>query len=152
MKQNFSELITNLAYGANAPLDAALAPVEKFEDIKEIPSRFRYQGMEVSSLKLSNGTLCRIDYSLNGGTSDYFWRIKSISPLPKFSDISQLPSEYQLYTKGLEITVIDDETNSHKITKYWVTSATSNGVSWGRIENHNSDGGAKIEISGNDLI
>lgn len=151
MENKNVEILTSFSFAGGCPVDAATAPINQYTELFKIGERYRYEGMQVVGKQLTNRTPCHIIYTLRNNIDDNSWKITHVDPLLNYSKLQVLPDLWTLYTVGLEVTIIADETNFGKTTKYWVTSATSNGVTWGRLENHNSEGGINVSLSGNDL-
>lgn len=142
MEHNFNRLATPIAVGGNHPLDAALSPVESYDQLTAISEEFRYEGMTVTVKDDNIGSMEYFFYS-------EAWKIKKLPVLRTFADMSLLPTDYRQYLIGTEVVIRKDENNDNKPTKYWVSAITRTGVTWERRDISSDEN--IIAISGNDM-
>lgn len=144
MNTNFIGLPKQNAYLDNGPVDAALMPVEHVEDLNNIESRYRYEGMTVTVLKTADEQSIPIEYFVYNGA----WKIKRIALLKTYATLKgSLPSDYRYYLVGLKAVVRKDETNDNKMTEYVVSSIDikNKTVTWERCDS------AAITVEGADM-
>lgn len=142
MEQNFNKLTTPIAVSGNHPLDAALAPVESYDQLTAISEEYRYEGMTIT---IQNDNIGPIEYFLYNEA----WKIKKLPVLRTFDEMSLLPTDYQQYLVGTEVVIRKDENNDNKLSKYWVSAISRTGVTWERRD-ISSDKNT-ITITGNDM-
>lgn len=148
MEQNFKGISLPIAV-KNSPVDAALAPLETYNDIGSIGEDYRYDGLTVTVKKTDDGKKLPIEYFLYQGTSNNYWKIKKLPPLNTYADMASLPQSYKLYLIGTEVVIKKDENNGNKPSKYWVTAVSTAGVTWERCNMAVDSNG--VTISGNDM-
>ena len=144
MNTNFIGLSKQNAYIEHGPVDAALMPVEHVEDLNNIESRYRYEGMTVTVLKTADEQSIPIEYFVYNGA----WKIKRIALLKTYATLKgSLPSDYRYYLVGLKAVVRKDETNGNKMTEYQVTNIDirNKTVTWERCNS------AAITVEGADM-
>lgn len=149
MNTNFIGLPKQNAYLDNGPVDAALMPVEHVEDLNNIESRYRYEGMTVTVLKTADEQSIPIEYFVYNGA----WKIKRIALLKTYATLKgSLPSDYRYYLVGLKAVVRKDETNGNKMTEYQVTNIDirNKTVTWERCDNIPSTA-STITVEGTDM-
>lgn len=141
---------------AGGSLDKALEPVSSYTDLASVPSKSRYVGMEKVVLNTKDGVNYPMVFYLKNGVRNTNWMIKQIFPLENFNVLDTLTETlleipYNRFSIGLEVTVVADETNDGKPTKYWITAidTASNKLTWERCNSAVSDSG--VTISGNDM-
>lgn len=143
---------------AGKSTDAALQPSIKYEGLNENASS-RYIGMEKIVLNQDGATSYPMKFYLKGGTVMRHWQIKEIFPVPTHEALDNLAAftvglglPIAKFTKGLEVTVVADEKNENKPTKYWIAAvdATANTVTWERC-NGNSSAAPSITVEGADM-
>ncbi len=143
---NKNTTITGQYYSTSrGPLDAKLTPAETFEelsDVNRIPISNRYVGLTVTVLKPTP-----VEYWLVGGRTNNSWRIKAGNIIDTKANL--LAISPSVCTVGLEMVVQNDETNDNKLTKYWVTSVSDDGVVW--EQKRYGEGGSDVTISGEDI-
>ena len=144
MNTNSIALSKQNAYIEHGPVDAALMPVEHVEDLNNIESRYRYEGMTVTVLKTADEQSIPIEYFVYNGA----WKIKRIALLKTYATLKgSLPSDYRYYLVGLKAVVRKDETNGNKMTEYQVTNIDirNKTVTWERCNS------AAITVEGADM-
>lgn len=147
---------------AGKSIDAALQPCATFSILKKDALEYAasyYEGMEKILLNSGSTAVYPMKLYLKGGNKFKNWQIKEIFPVPTHEALDNLAAftvELGLpiakFTKGLEVTVVADEKNENKPTKYWIAAvdATSNTVTWERC-NGNSSAAPSITVEGADM-
>ena len=136
-----TELIEQLKI-SGAYVDNLLGPYADLSALADIASSDRFIGLTVTVL-----APVQMDVWL---TSRYNsgWRIKAIRPLATFADLTTatetiMASIPRMIEVGTEATVIADETNGGKPTKYWATAVdtTAKTVTWEKM-------GGNVDLTG----
>ena len=130
-------------------VDTILGPYDDLTSLKSINSDFRFEGLTVV-IK----SPVQMECWLVGGTANSYWRIKSLFPLNTYADLVAATEEIQasfvkMVNVGTEATVLEDETNDGKLTKYWATAVDTKAktVTWERMT-----GGAEGDYVPTDCI
>lgn len=140
-------------------VDAALEPVDNYGGLKNVTTSARYIGMEKIVLNQDGATSYPMKFYLKGGTAMKHWQIKEIFPVPTHEALDNLAAftvrlglPIAKFTKGLEVTVVADEKNENKPTKYWIVAvdATANTITWERC-NDSSSAAPSITVEGTDM-
>lgn len=133
-------------------IDAALEPVENYSGLTSIAIKSRYVGMEKVVLNKENGQTYPMKFFLSGSTRNTGWKIKQIFPLKDYATLKNIltlvPSiSAKSYMVGLEATVIADETNDNRPTKYWITAidTDSNTLTWERCNGSGVSNGVTVD-------
>lgn len=141
--------IDSSVYAAYAgPLDAKLATLSSFAELRSIPNTDRYVGMTVAVVGANSAAPCT-EYWLVGGTKNPNWKVKAGNVVPTIEDLNAISSAACIV--GLEMIVQSDSTNEGKVTKYWVTAidTVNKTVTWDRKQY--GGGGAAVTVEGEDI-
>lgn len=142
---------------AGKSIDAALQPCATFSIFKNDALEYAasyYEGMEKILLNSGSTAVYPMKLYLKGGNKFKNWQIKEIFPVPTHEALDNLATftvglglPIAKFTKGLEVTVVADEKNEGKPTKYRITAVdtTANTVTWERCDS------AAITVEGADM-
>lgn len=127
--------IEKLIYSNEGYLDQKMGPYSTLTDLKNI--KYRFVGMTVNVL-----TPVQMEVWLVNGKLNSNWRIKQFSSIPTHAKLIEFTNTIfssfkKMITVGTEATVIADETNDGKVTKYWVISNDGNAIVWEKMNNGN---------------
>mgnify|MGYP003302784218 CR=1 FL=1 len=139
-------------------VDNILGPYEDLNALKGLSSSQRFEGLTVMVK-----SPIPMEVWLVGGKNNSNWRIKSLIPVDTYADLEAATQTIvgvinKMLNIGTEATVIADETNEGKLTKYWVTNidTTAKTVTWEKM--NNGGGGQDLNdylkkdiISGEDM-
>lgn len=128
--------------------DVSMGPVESVEALTGLTNLF--QGLTVTVL-----APVPMELWLRDGKTRAYWRIKRFKPFTTFEDLqtktAPIVAQMQgLFEKGVEATVLADETNDGKYTKYYVDSKEKVDGVWTLTWKKVSSEGA-ITVDGDDL-
>ena len=135
-------------------VDAALEPVDNYSGLTGVTTTARYIGMEKIVLNNGSNRAYPMRFFLSGSTRNAGWKIKEIFPVPTHEALDNLVTftvglglPITKFTKGLEVTVVADEKNESKPTKYRITTVdtTAKTVTWERCDS------ATITVEGTDM-
>lgn len=142
---------------AGKSIDGALQPCATFSILKDGAIEYAasyYEGMEKILLNSGSTAVYPMKIYLKGGNKFKNWQIKEIFPVPTHEALDNLATftvglglPIAKFTKGLEVTVVADEKNEGKPTKYRITAVGTapNTVTWERCDS------ATITVEGADL-
>lgn len=138
-------LIPQQYYVKNAPVDSTQGPYADLTALGNITNL--YQGLTVVVL-----SPVPMECWLPSGKRKNNWRVKQFTSIPTYADLETFSSTIfgsmnYLIDKGTEATVLADETNEGKVTKYIVANKTSEGIVWEKL----GGGEAFVPVSGDDL-
>lgn len=128
--------------------DNSMGPVASVEALTGLTNLF--QGLTVTVL-----APVPMELWLRDGKTRAYWRIKRFKPFATFEDLqaktSAIVAQMQgLFEKGVEATVLADETNNGEFTKYYLDSKTRvEGVwtlTWKKVSAN-----AGVTVDGDDL-
>lgn len=140
-------------------VDAALEPVDNYSGLTGVTATARYIGMEKIVLNNGNNQTYPMRFFLSGSTRNAGWKIKEIFPVPTHEALDNLATftvglglPIAKFTKGLEVTVVADEKNEGKPTKYRIIAVdtTANAITWERCDNGSSTA-PSITVEGTDM-
>jgi len=100
--------------------DISMDPVESVEALTGLTNLF--QGLTITVL-----TPVPMELWLRDGKIRAYWRIKRFKPFATFEDLRVKTADivtkmHSLFEKGIEATVLADETNNGELTKYYLDS------------------------------
>ena len=138
-------LIPQQYYAKNQPVDSTYGPYADLAALGDITNL--YQGLTVVVL-----APVVMECWLHNGKRKNHWRVKRFTSIPTYADLQQYSATIfaamnYLIDVGTEATVLADETNEGKVTKYWVTGKENGQIIW---EKFSGAGGATITVDGDD--
>ena len=128
--------------------DSSMGPVANIAELTGLTHIF--QGLTVSVL-----SPVPMEVWLRDGKTRGHWRIKRFKPFATYSDLQTKTSaiveeSHGLFEKGVEASVLADETNNGEYTKYYVKEKTKVNDVWTLTWERISGGGSAITIDGDD--
>lgn len=128
--------------------DGKMGPFEDLTSLKDID--YRFEGLAVTVLNP-----IPMECWLIGGKLNSNWRVKQFSSIPTYADLIEytntiFTSFKKMIAVGTEATVIEDENNDNKLTKYWVVSNNGTSIVWEKMNKLDGDYVPKDCVSGSD--
>ena len=137
-------LLPQQYYVKNAPVDSSYGPYADLNALDGVSNL--YQGLTVVVL-----SPVVMECWLPNGNRKRHWRVKRFTSIATYADLLSYSSTIfaamnYLIDVGTEATVLADETNEGKVTKYWVTGKENGQIIWEKF----SGAGGAITVDGDD--